>query len=256
MITELVKILPSFSKVGHTWCFLHIVNLVAKSVIRQFDVQKKREDQHLDEAKQELRVDNAERELQDLAGDVDLEEQQSIEAMAQRQINGETGETDPETVTDDDVEGWIDEMMLLSPAECEQVKGDIRPVKLVLVKVSFSIVHRETVTYVHWKLQKTAFKVVNSSTIVLPAWRKLLQELKAADRIMPRDVTTRWNSTYDMLTFALEYRKAIDILTADRQNELRNYELSEREWTIAAQLSNVLKVSDISDPRIAYPSLT
>jgi hypothetical protein len=54
-----------------------------------------------------------------------------------------------------------------------------------------------------------------------------------------------------MLKFALEYRKAIDILTADRQNELRNYELSEREWTIAAQLSDVLKVSDVSDPRIA-----
>jgi hypothetical protein len=73
---------------------------------------------------------------------------------------------------------------------------------------------------------------------------------------MPRDVTTRWNSTYDMLKFALEYRKAIDILTADRQNELQNYELSEREWTIAAQLSDVLKVSNISNPRIADSSST
>jgi hypothetical protein len=41
MITELAKILPSFSEVGHTQCFLHIVNLVAKSIIRQFDIQKK-----------------------------------------------------------------------------------------------------------------------------------------------------------------------------------------------------------------------
>lgn len=73
---------------------------------------------------------------------------------------------------------------------------------------------------------------------------------------MPRDVTTRWNSTYDMLKFALEYRKAIDTLTADRQNELRNYELSEREWTIAAQLSDVLKVCDVSDPRNAYSSFS
>jgi hypothetical protein len=71
---------------------------------------------------------------------------------------------------------------------------------------------------------------------------------------MPRDVMMRWNSTYDMLKFALEYRKAIDILTADRQNELRNYELSEQEWTIAAQLSDVLKVSNISNPRIADSS--
>jgi hypothetical protein len=65
------------------------------------------------------------------------------------------------------------------------------------------------------------------------------------NRIMPRDVTTRWNSTYDMLNFALEYRKAVDILTADRKNELREYELSEREWTIAGQLCDILKVSDV-----------
>jgi hypothetical protein len=73
-------------------------------------------------------------------------------------------------------------------------------------------------------------------------------------RIIPRDVSTRWNSTYDMLKFALEYSKAIDILTADRQNELRNYELSEMEWTIAKQLCDILKVSYVSILRIAESS--
>ena len=62
-------------------------------------------------------------------------------------------------------------------------------------------------------------------------------------RVMPRDVATRWNSTYDMLSFALEYRKAIDILTAERKNGLRQFELSEREWTIVSQLCETLKVS-------------
>jgi hypothetical protein len=33
MITELAKILPSFSKVGHTQCFWNIINLIAKSII-------------------------------------------------------------------------------------------------------------------------------------------------------------------------------------------------------------------------------
>jgi hypothetical protein len=33
MIAELAKVLPNFSEVGHTRCFLHIVNLVAKLVI-------------------------------------------------------------------------------------------------------------------------------------------------------------------------------------------------------------------------------
>ena len=137
MIAELMKILPSFSEVGHMRCFLHIVNLMAKSIIKQFDIQKKREDQHLDDAEQELRDNTAEQELHDLAGDVDLEEQQSIEAMAQLQIDGKTSEPEKETETDDDVEGWINEMMLLSPAEREQVEGDIQPVKLVLVKVRY-----------------------------------------------------------------------------------------------------------------------
>lgn len=60
---------------------------------------------------------------------------------------------------------------------------------------------------------------------------------------MPRDVATRWNSTYDMLVFALEYRAAIDAMSADKTNNLRKFELSEGEWTIMKQLYNVLKVS-------------
>lgn len=122
MVAELAKIVPSFSEVGHTRCFLHIVNLVAKSVIRQFDIQKQQDDEHLDKAEQELRS---------LAGDVDLENQQAEEAMEQCGIDGEVdagGDSD-------DVEGWIDEMMLLSPSERERVEEDIRPVRLVLVKV-------------------------------------------------------------------------------------------------------------------------
>ena len=37
---------------------------------------------------------------------------------------------------------------------------------------------------------------------------------------MPRDVSTRWNSTYDMIVFALEYCKAIAAMTADADNNL------------------------------------
>ena len=59
---------------------------------------------------------------------------------------------------------------------------------------------------------------------------------------MPCDVTTRWNSTYDMLNFALGYREAIDILTTNWKNELRAYELNEWEWAIARQLSKILEV--------------
>lgn len=79
MITELTKILPKFSEVSHTQCFLHIINLVAKSTIKQFDIPKKWEDEHLDEAEQELC---------NLAGDVKLEKWEAVEAMIQYQIGG------------------------------------------------------------------------------------------------------------------------------------------------------------------------
>ncbi len=87
--------------------------------------------------------------------------------------------------------------------------------------------------------------------IILPAWQRLLEEIKMKDWIMPHDALMHWNLTYNMLKFALEYHKAVDMLIADRQNELCNYELSKREWTIANQLCNVLKASDVSNPQNA-----
>ena len=61
-------------------------------------------------------------------------------------------------------------------------------------------------------------------------------------RIMPRDISTCWNSTYDMLKFAYLYREAIDRITGDRAMKLRDYELSESEWETVKELQDSLKV--------------
>ncbi len=113
MITELAKILPKFSEVGHTQCFLHIVNLVAKSIIRQFNIPKKQDDGHLDKVEQELC---------NLAGNINLENKEAKELMAQCQIDGEIHMEDER---DNNVEGWVDEVTLLSPSECECIEEDI-----------------------------------------------------------------------------------------------------------------------------------
>ena len=45
-----------------------------------------------------------------------------------------------------------------------------------------------------------------------------------------------------MVEFAIEYRAALDILTADRDMNLRKFELSKKEWGMAGELSEVLQV--------------
>lgn len=60
---------------------------------------------------------------------------------------------------------------------------------------------------------------------------------------MPRDVATRWNSTYDMLEFAIEFQEALDTITGEKEMRLRKYEMDNEEWEIAQQLRDVLKVS-------------
>ena len=71
---------------------------------------------------------------------------------------------------------------------------------------------------------------------MLPAWKECLKNLELAIKIMPRDMSTRWNLTYDMLCFAIQYRKAIEDMTSDWTNDLRQFELVEEEWAIAEEL--------------------
>lgn len=45
-----------------------------------------------------------------------------------------------------------------------------------------------------------------------------------------------------MLSFAVEYRKAVARMTADQELGLRKFELNSDEWRIVEQLTEVLKV--------------
>ncbi|KAF8871806.1 hypothetical protein CPB85DRAFT_1238323, partial [Mucidula mucida] len=71
-------------------------------------------------------------------------------------------------------------------------------------------VYSHAVTGAHSSQVRTiSFKIINSSTILLPRWKAIVAELQLDAKILPRDVSTRWNSTYDMLMIARKYKKAI-----------------------------------------------
>ena len=53
---------------------------------------------------------------------------------------------------------------------------------------------------------------------------------------------TRWNSTYNMMNFALKYRTAIDRVTGDKSLKLRRYEFDNEDWVIIEDLVSVLEV--------------
>jgi hypothetical protein len=229
MIDELENLLTEFSgAASRTRCFAHIVNLVAKTVIRQFDMPH---------AMDKTLANKVLIKLRSLADGIEAEEQITRAS--------ESKEDDDDDVNDDNDEGWVDEREEMEQRDLESLEVDVQPARKVLMKVGSNHRrrrrHRLTMILT-LQLRKVSFAITNSTTIVLPKWYATLDELGLNERMMPRDVTTRWISTYDMLEFAIEYQDALDAITDDRTMKLRQYEMDKEEWEIARQLSEALKV--------------
>jgi hypothetical protein len=124
MIAELEDLLPEFSKANHTRCFLHVNNLVARTLVRQFDVPRPTPG-NVDD-------DDSDDELRQFAGDINLEDLQTREALLEDVVTGEIG-------MDDNIDGWVDEMAALSQAERKVLQNSLRPVRMLLVKVNIMI---------------------------------------------------------------------------------------------------------------------
>jgi hypothetical protein len=123
MINKLEDLLPEFSKVNHTCFFLHVNNLVGRTLVQQFDVPNAPKLMPGDVTK------DPDHELHELAADIDLEDQQMCEALLGDAVTGEIA-------ADDNVEGWVDEMAVLSQAECDVLQKSLHPVRMLLVKVN------------------------------------------------------------------------------------------------------------------------
>ncbi|TFY69264.1 hypothetical protein EVJ58_g529 [Rhodofomes roseus] len=205
MIEEMEAMILSFrGGRARSRCFCHIINLVAKMVLRQFEPPKRKKKKDTDaylDADDDPDLTDWDKELKDLMEDLDFDDE------------------DEDVPGADSLDGFYDVRDDLDAANRVSMEAEVKPVKMMLLK-----------------LRKISITIHRSTTLLLPAWTRLLEEMEMAIRKLPRDVRTRWNSTFRMLEVAVEYRAAIEKMTEAQANGLRKWELDKREWTLATQL--------------------
>jgi hypothetical protein len=108
---------------NRTRCFAHIINLVVKSILKQFDVPKKQVNRVLDTAERELMV---------LAEDLEEEEEENL---ATEEIEGDEDESHK---MEDNVDGLVDEAEQLEEEEHVELCKAVLPARMMLTKVRYN----------------------------------------------------------------------------------------------------------------------
>ena len=245
MIDTLAIVLPHFpGAVNCARCLAHIINLVSKIILHQFDAIAKKNKNY------RTRKDKTVSALNEIEGLDDLTDLKN--GLDQRNMDEEDDEEN-ESLMDE-----IKEIERVMSDEIDEVVKQAKPVQCVLFKVCYT--HQLQILLSVWsllmllflshqQLQKFSYAVKNSTTILLPKWKDIIAQLasdptwkKLSICMMPHNISTCWNSTYEMLKFAYTYRPAIDKLTGDCDMKLWDYELLESECGIVKQLWDCLKV--------------
>ncbi|KAG0692352.1 hypothetical protein DFH29DRAFT_791511, partial [Suillus ampliporus] len=89
---------------------------------------------------------------------------------------------------------------------------------------------------------KLTYKIIHLTTIILPAWHNIMEDLKFIVTLIPHDVLTCCNSTLDMLKYALKHWKAVDTVIQCHALVLWKLVLVNHEWEIIEQLQDILKI--------------
>ncbi|KAF8812016.1 hypothetical protein BYT27DRAFT_7070339, partial [Phlegmacium glaucopus] len=151
MIEHLAVLIHMFpGAANHTQCFAHILNLVAKSVPRQFEAPK---------AKGEKAMDDAARELAAVLDELDDNQTEGLESGGNKGGDLEGNSDEDDDVVDDDEDGLPDERDEMEEDKVANLEASIKPIQAVLTKVSVSLA------------------IKNSSTIILPRWYVVLKSL-------------------------------------------------------------------------------
>lgn len=167
MVSRMADSLPTFNGEGsRVRCFPHVINLIARSILAQFDLPNKKansEASHKRLREESMREENelADLELaeldvnghdigkdpmnidESLAGHdeslvEELKELRSLAGNLQEHQELQRVQEAPEEIANDmEDEGWIDERWSMVEDDLATLTGQVMPVRRVLVKVSF-----------------------------------------------------------------------------------------------------------------------
>ena len=122
MVEELKKLVEGFcGEAAQVRCFSHVINLVVKSIIKQFDIPKNGGKDVVDEALATLRG---------LVSDLEDNNPDDDDPSAAE---------DNEAEGDVNIEGWVDERDVMVRADIEKLDAEVQPMHLLLFKVCHSL---------------------------------------------------------------------------------------------------------------------
>src|ERR1700678_2738227 len=123
MVESLADRLDNFpGAASQTRCFLHILNLTAKSVIRQFEVPKKKKSKEDSQDNDDDNFTEVMEELQALS--VEIEDDEPLDDVA----SDKDGEEDND-------EGLEDERQGMTEEEIDELEAELLPARRMLTKV-------------------------------------------------------------------------------------------------------------------------
>ena len=132
MIKHLATLIKTFPGTANkTQCFMHILNLIAKSVLHQFEALKSKGRDVLDDAARELAM--VFDDLED--DDIDLNDDMADLDGGGNEDSGEGDKDIDDGMVDDDDDGLLDKRDGMSEEELVNLEKSVKPVQLVLTKV-------------------------------------------------------------------------------------------------------------------------
>ncbi|KAI6095937.1 hypothetical protein F5141DRAFT_993862, partial [Pisolithus sp. B1] len=92
------------------------------------------------------------------------------------------------------------------------------------------------------KTCELAFKIIHSTTILLPTWHATCKETGKKVKQIPCNILTCWNSTFNMIDFILEYQEPVNAITDKLTKKTLN------KYYLLTDMSNFYHIAMVLHP--------